>query len=170
MKLFRTNSNEVLVCGNFTTKKALCECANLAGVNLRGVNLAGVNLRGLKIKNGDFRDSNFRDSDLTGSYLTGINFTGSYLTGINFIGSYLTGINFTGANIDFISLPLSCTTLNVKWDEKHIIQFLFHAAKPCQHHPKIVRDEDLKNLLTSNIFKKVINKFHRIKESEKFDF
>lgn len=52
--------------------------------------------------------------------------------------------------------------------EKHIIQILYHAIKPCMEH-EIVEDKDLQKLLNSKTFQKVANKFHRVEECGKIE-
>jgi len=77
--------------------------------------------------------------------------------------------NLKCANLDFSQLNFSCKSLKTKFDEKHIIQILYHAAKPCQYHNEIVKDTELLELLKSELFKKVVNKFHQVDETGKFE-
>ena len=67
------------------------------------------------------------------------------------------------ADLDFSCMGFSCKTLETKYDNKHIIQILYHAGKPCENN-HIELDADTKKLLNSKMFKKVINKFHRAEE------
>lgn len=75
----------------------------------------------------------------------------------------LESANLRGADLDFSCLDLSCKTLKAKFDKKHIIQILYHAAMPCQNN-KLDLDSDLIELLNSELFKKVVNKFHKVGE------
>jgi len=68
--------------------------------------------------------------------------------------------NLRGANIDYASLSFSCKTLKMITDDRIKIQYLYHCASQLGE----VLDEDLKELLTSDLFLKVVNKFHRVDE------
>jgi hypothetical protein len=83
-----------------------------------------------------------------------------YLRGSDLRGSDLSNADLSNADLDFSALFLGCKSLKAKFDEKHIIQILYHAIKPCVEN-KIVKDPDLKKLLNSKMFQKVVNKFHR---------
>ena len=109
----------------------------------------------------NYKRINLSGSDLFGSDLSGSDLSGSNLSGSNLFGSNLSGSDLSGSNIDYSCIPFACKTLKTKFGQKHIIQILYHAAKPCQYYPEIVQDEDLKELLNSDLFKKVANKFHR---------
>ena len=83
-------------------------------------------------------------------------------------GADLRGADLRGANLDFSVLSFSCKTLSTKFDQKQITQILYHAAKPTENN-KLEIDEDLKNLLSSDLFKKVVNKFHRVEKCGMFE-
>ena len=76
--------------------------------------------------------------------------------------------NLSYADLDYSVLSFSCKSLATKFDEKHIIQIIYHAAKPTQNNELDIKDTDLKRLLKSKLFQKVANKFHRIDECGKF--
>ena len=80
----------------------------------------------------------------------------------------LRGCDLRGCNLDFSCLDLSCRTLQTIFDQRHIIQFLYHAAMPAQNNDLGLLDDDLKELFESELFKKVVNKFHRVKECSEF--
>ena len=101
----------------------------------------------------DLREANLRGANLSEADLSGAN---------------LSGANLRGADIDYSVLHLSCKTLYAKFDDKQIIQILFHGAKPCENNENIT-DPDLKKLLKTKLFQKVVNKFHRIPEVDPFD-
>ena len=75
----------------------------------------------------------------------------------------LRSADLSSADLDFSCMGFSCKTLETKYDNKHIIQILYHAGKPCENN-HIELDADTKKLLNSKMFKKVINKFHRAEE------
>ena len=72
----------------------------------------------------------------------------------------LSGADLSGADIDYSSIPFCCSSLRAKFDDKIRIQYLYHAVKTSGD----VVDVDLKELFESELFKKVVNKFHRVKE------
>lgn len=75
-------------------------------------------------------------------------------------GANLRGANLRGADLDFSCWTFACKTLRAIIDDKLRTQLLYHTAKP---RGEIV-DPDLKELLESDLFKKVANKFHRVEE------
>ena len=121
----------------------LCD-ADLRGANLCGANLCDANLRGANLRDADLRGANLRDADLHYPNLR--------------------DANLRGANLDFSCLDLSCKTLSTIFDEKQLIQFLFHVALPTQNNSLNIQDKDLKKLLNLKTFQKVVNKFHRVEE------
>ena len=64
-------------------------------------------------------------------------------------------------------LQLSCNTLHAKFDSKIITQILYHAAKPTQNN-RLELDDDIIELFNYELFKKVVNKFHRVEECGEF--
>jgi len=68
--------------------------------------------------------------------------------------------NLRGANIDYTSVPFKCSSIGVKCNERLIRQSLYHVAQ----YEYIGNDTDIKELLSSDLYKKVANKFHRVKE------
>ena len=107
----------------------------------------------------DLRSADLGDADL--SYAD--------LRNANLSSADLRSADLRSADLDFSCLPLWCGSLAAKFDQKQIIQFLYHAAKPCQNN-EIADDEDLVKLLKSDLFQKVVNKFHRVSECGKFEF
>ena len=122
--------------------------ANLREANLRDANLHYANLRGANLRDADLRGANLRDADLHYPNLR--------------------GANLRGANLDFSCLDLSCKTLSTIFDEKQLIQFLFHVAMPTQNNSLNIQDKDLKKLLNMKTFQKVVNKFHKVEECGTF--
>ena len=72
----------------------------------------------------------------------------------------LRGANLRGANLDFSCLPLWCGSLNAEFDDKQIIQIVYHAVKS-GINSKNTSDE-VKNELSKLIG--LANKFHRVQE------
>jgi hypothetical protein len=111
---------------------------DLSFANFRNVDCSNADFRNADCSNADFCYANFRNVDCSNS-------------------------DFSNADLDFSELSFSCKSLSSKFDCKHIIQILYHAAKPCENN-YIKLDPETKKLLNSKMFKKVINKFHRVGE------
>jgi hypothetical protein len=116
---------------------------NLSGANLSGANLSRANL--------------------SGANLSGANLSEAILSGANLSKADLSWANLSGANIDYACLPFQCTSLKAIVDDRIRIQYLYHAVKMQGD----IIDVDLKELLSSELFKKVANKFHRVDECGK---
>ena len=126
------------------------ERANLSGADLRRANLSEANLRG---------------ADLSRSYLSGADLSGADLSGANLSGADLRRADLSeadlrGADLDFSCLPLWCGSLNAEFDDKQIIQIVYHAVKS-GINSKNTSDE-VKNELSKLIG--LANKFHRVQE------
>ena len=79
----------------------------------------------------------------------------------------LRGSDLSYSDLDFSYLSFSCKSLSAKFDQKHVIQILYHAAMPTQNDV-LELDDDIKDLLNSDLFKAVANKFHRVEECGEF--
>jgi hypothetical protein len=117
--------------------------ADLSYADLRSANLRYADLRSADLRYADLSSADLRYADL------------SYAD--------LRSANLSSANLDFSCMNFSCKSLKTKYDNKHIIQILYHAGKPCENN-HIELDADTKKLLNSKMFKKVVNKFHRTEE------
>ena len=89
-----------------------------------------------------------------------INLSNADLSNVNLYDVDLSNVDLSNADIDMSCLSLSCKSLRAKFDKKHIIQILYHAAMPTQNN-KLDLDNDIIELFNSDLFKKVVNKFHR---------
>jgi hypothetical protein len=138
--------------------------ADLTYADLTRANLTDANLTRANLTDADLTRANLTRANLTRANLTRADLTRANLTRANLTRANLTRANLTRADLDYSTLPLWCGSLKTKFDQKHIYQILFHSAKPCYYNPEIAQDGDLKNLLNSDLFKKVANKFHRAKE------
>ena len=99
--------------------------------------------------------------------LSGSDLSGSDLSRIDLRGSDLSECNLSGSNLDFSILNFSCKSLKAKFANKHIVQILYHAAMPTQHNVLDI-DDDVRELFNCDLFKRVVNKFHHIKECGEF--
>jgi uncharacterized protein YjbI with pentapeptide repeats len=179
--------NSVIFEGNFDTilqavLAALKNKKDLRKADLRGAYLIGADLREADLREADLRKANLREVDLSGADLIGadlreadlrkanlreVDLSGADLIGADLRWADLSGADLIGADLDFSVLHFSCKTLSTKFDQKHIIQILYHAAMPCQKN-SLKLDKDVKALLSSKMFKKVVNKFHRVEECGQF--
>ena len=131
---------------------------NLSGADLRYANLGYTDLRYANLSHTNLRGADLSDTDLSGADLRGANLRGADLR-------YTI---LSGADLDFSCLDLSCKSLSALFDERHLIQFLYHVAIPTQNNSLNIKDKDLKKLLNMKSFQKVVNKFHRVEECGTF--
>ena len=111
------------------------ERANLKGTNLEGANLGKANFRGANLEWANFRGAN--------------------LEGANFRGA-----NLKGADLDFAALPLWCGSLDVHFDDKQIIQQLYHVVRNALFSKNT--SERVKQALLPLV--DLANEFHRVDE------
>ena len=88
--------------------------ANLSDADLRDANLIGANLS---------------DADLSGADLSDADLIGANLSDANLSDADLSGADLSGADLDFSVLPLWCGSLTANFDDKQIIQIVYHAVK-----------------------------------------
>ena len=72
----------------------------------------------------------------------------------------LSGANLRRANLDFSCLPLWCGSLSAHFDDRQIIQIIYHAVKAGLNSKNT--GEEVKNELTKLI--DFANRFHRVDE------
>ena len=116
----------------------------------------------------DLRYANLGYTDLRYANLSHTNLRGADLRGANLRGADLRYTILSGADLDFSCLDLSCKSLSALFDERHLIQLLYHVAIPTQNNSLNIKDKDLKKLLNMKSFQKVVNKFHRVEECGTF--
>ena len=121
------------------------ERADLCGVILHGADLGGATLGGATL------------GDVTLGYVN--------LYGANLHGANLYGADLGGANIDFSCLPLWCGSLHVHFDNRQMIQILYHLLSVVSYS-KYTSEEMRKALLTPELCE-IANKFHRVDECSK---
>jgi len=147
-------TGEVICSGQAEDLKSFV-VANLSGANLRGADFSGADFSGANLRDADLRGANLSDADLRGANLSGANLRSADLSGAN-----LRDADLRGADLDYSCWTFACKTLSAIIDDKLRIQLLYHTTMP---KGEIV-DPDLKELLESELYKKVANKFHRVKE------
>ena len=126
------------------------ERANLFDANLRNANLCDADLRYADLRYADLCDANLCDADLFDADLCNAN---------------LDDADLGGANIDYSCLPLWCGSLRVHFDNKQMIQILYHLLYIVSFS-KYASKELKKTLLTPELCE-LANKFHRADECGK---
>jgi hypothetical protein len=137
--------------------------ADLSYANLRDADLSYADLRSADLSYADLRSADLRSADLSYADLRSADLSYANLRDADLRSADLRDADLRDADLDFSCMGFSCKTLETKYDNKHIIQILYHAGKPCENN-HIELDADTKKLLNSKMFKKVINKFHRAEE------
>ncbi len=106
--------------------------ANLRDANLINANLSNANLRKADLRNADLYNADLRNADLR------------------------------NADLDFSSMPLWCGDLKAHYDDKQIIQQLYHVLSHAKYSKNA--SEELKKILSTDDLKELANRFHRIDE------
>lgn len=82
------------------------------------------------------------------------------LRGADLRGAYLRDANLRGADLDYSCLSLWCGSLHAHFDDRQIIQILYHAVKAGTESPNV--SDELKEILWG--LADTANKFHRVNE------
>ena len=117
--------------------------------------LVGYNLSRSNLSRSDLSYSNLSRSNLSGCDLRGSN-----LSGCNLSCSNLRGSNLRGSDLDYSCLPLWCGSLGAHFDDRQIIQIVYHAVKAGLESPNV--SEDVKTELRK--VAGLANRFHRVDE------
>ena len=141
--------------------------ANLSDVNLHGACLLNANLRDVNLRDANLRDvnlfdANLHDADLHDADLCDANLSYADLSCADLYGANLRDADLYGANIDFSCLPLWCGSLHVHFDNRQMIQILYHLLSVVSYS-KYTSEEMKKALLTPELCE-IANKFHRVNE------
>jgi uncharacterized protein YjbI with pentapeptide repeats len=99
-------------------------------------------------------------ADLSSANLEGAYLEGADLGYANLEGADLRGANLSGADLDFSCLPLWCGSLSAHFDDRQIIQIVYHAVKAGLNSPNV--SNDVKTELSK--LSDLSNKFHRVEE------
>ena len=137
--------------------------ANLHDANLNDANLCGANLSGAILLGANLRGAILRGANLNDAILSGANLLGANLWGANLRGADLLGTNLLGANLDYSCLPLWCGSLSANFDDRQIIQFVYHIVKSGLNSTNT--SDEIKSELAKLI--DLANKFHRADECGK---
>ena len=119
--------------------------ADLRRADLRDARLHGAWLHDADLRRADLRGADLRRADLRGAWLHDAD---------------LRRADLRGADLDFASWPLSCRSIGVVVDDRIQRQLLYHAY--ATDNPE--QDVDIAELFQSELFRRVIAKFHRFGE------
>ena len=95
--------------------------------------------------------------------LCGANLSDANLCDADLSGANLRGANLRGANLDYSCLPLWCGSLSTNFDDRQIIQFVYHIVKSGLNSTNT--SDEIKSELAKLI--DLANKFHRVDECGK---
>ena len=142
--------------------------ANLCNANLNGANLHHANLCDAILHYADLHHANLSGADLSGADLSDANLSGANLHHANLCNANLNGANLrdadlSGANLDYSCLPLWCGSLYANFDDRLIIQFVYHIVKSGLNSTNT--SDEIKSELAKLI--DLANKFHRANECGK---
>ena len=135
--------------------------ANLSDANLRDADLRGANLRGA-----DLRGANLHYADLYGASLNDADLRDADLSGADLSDASLYRADLRGANLDYSCLPLWCGSLSANFDDRQIIQFVYHIVKSGLNSTNT--SDEIKSELAKLI--DLANKFHKVNECGKIDY
>lgn len=136
--------------------------ADLSGQDLSGLDLRRADLRFVNLSGADLRGSNLERVNLSDANLRIANFQDANLRGANLRGINLQDANLEGVDLDFSCMPLWCGDLECNYDDKQIIQQLYHVLSHVKYSNNC--SQELKDILMSIENLKIANKFHRVKE------
>ena len=127
--------------------------ADLYGANLRHADLSRADLSRADLSCADLRHANLRHADLSRADLSCADLRHANLRHAD----DLRHADLYGANLDFSCLPLWCGSLSAHFDDRQIIQFLYHTVKAGLSSPNV--SADVKRELSKMV--ELANRFHR---------
>ena len=137
--------------------------ANLRGAilndaNLNDANLNDANLYRADLSGADLRGANLNGANLCGAILCRANLRVANLNGANLYRADLHRADLRGANLDYSCLPLWCGSLSANFDDRQIIQFVYHIVQSGLNSTNT--SDEIKSELAKLI--DLANKFHRV--------
>ena len=131
--------------------------------NLRGASLRGANLNSADLSGADLSDANLRGASLHYANLRGASLRGADLRDASLSDANLSDADLCDANLDYSCLPLWCGSLSANFDDRQIIQFVYHIVKSGLNSTNT--SDEIKSELAKLI--DLANKFHRVDECGK---
>ena len=140
-------------------------CFDLSYARLGRANLNYANLSDAILIGANLVEINLIDANLNGSDLTNANLTRSSLIDADLRNANLSNANLINANLDFSAMSLWCGDLLANYDDKQIIQQLYHVFSHIQNSTNVSSKLKEKFLVPELI--EVVNEFHRAEECGK---
>ena len=137
--------------------------ANLNDANLYRADLSGADLSGATLYRANLRGANLYGANLCGAILCRANLRVANLNGANLYRADLHRADLRGANLDYSCLPLWCGSLSANFDDRQIIQFVYHIVQSGLNSTNT--SDEIKSELAKLI--DLANKFHRVDECGK---
>ena len=122
--------------------------------------LRRADLQGANLQRADLQYADLRYADLWGADLRRADLRRAELQGANLQGADLQGADLRRADLDFSAWPLWCGSIGAIVDDRIQRQLLYHAY--ATDNPE--QDADIAELFQSELFRRVIAKFHRFEE------
>ena len=127
--------------------------ADLSGADLSRADLSVADLSGADLSGSDLRVADLREADLSVADLSVADLSGADLR----------EADLREADLDFSCLPLWCGSLTAQFNDKQIIQFVYHTVRAGLNSKNV--SDDIKNELNKLI--DFANRFHRLEECGK---
>ena len=115
------------------------------------------------LNDANLRGANLNDADLSGANLNDANLHRADPSSADLSGATLNDANLRGANLDYSCLPLWCGSLSANFDDRQIIQLVYHIVKSGLNSTNT--SDEIKSELAKLI--DLANKFHRVDECGK---
>jgi len=150
----------------FTKYKAVdLQDADMRDANMQDADMRDANMRGANMQDADMRDANMRGADLQDANMRSADMRGADMRSANMRYADMRDANMQdadmrSADLDYTSITFQCASIGLKCDERLILQSLYHVAR----YEYVGNDKDIEELLSSDLYKKVANKFHRVDE------
>lgn len=117
------------------------------------------------LSNADLSHANLSNANLSHAFLCSVDLSNADLSHAVLHYANLSNADLCGANLDYSALPLWCGSLKTHFDDKQIIQFIYHAVKAGLYSKNVSPEikEELKKLAP------LANKFHLAEECGKIE-
>ena len=112
-----------------TARSAVSLKVSLSYADLSSTNLSSANLRYADLRYANLRYADLNSADLNSADLSSADLSSANLRYANLRSANLRSADLRYANLDFSCLGLSCKTFGVKWDSRHIFQFIAHITR-----------------------------------------
>ena len=125
--------------------------------------LSNADLRNAALRYADLSYADLSDADLSDADLSDADLRNADLSYADLRNADLRNADLRNADLDYSVLPLWCGSLSANFDDKQIIQFIYHTVRAGLYSKNVSPEikEELKKLVP------LANKFHRAEECGK---